>query len=78
MFIFGRRQQSLTVAIRTELSATIDRKINLTYAIIGSGLADATLARFFAAIEVGRIAEGGGLIQARTSLVFQNLIKYPM
>jgi 8-hydroxy-5-deazaflavin:NADPH oxidoreductase len=32
----------------------------------------------FAAIEVGRIAEGGRLIQARASLVFQNLIKYPL
>jgi 8-hydroxy-5-deazaflavin:NADPH oxidoreductase len=32
----------------------------------------------FAAIEVGRIAEGGRLIQARAALVFQNLIKYPM
>lgn len=32
----------------------------------------------FAAIEVGRIAEGGRLIQARAPLVFQNLIKYPM
>jgi len=32
----------------------------------------------FAAIELGRIAEGGRLIQARAPLVFQNLIKYPM
>ena len=32
----------------------------------------------FASIEVGRIAEGGRLIQARAPLVFQNLIKYPM
>jgi 8-hydroxy-5-deazaflavin:NADPH oxidoreductase len=32
----------------------------------------------FAAIEVGKIAEGGRLIQARAPLVFQNLIKYPM
>jgi hypothetical protein len=32
----------------------------------------------FAAIEVGKIAEGGRLIQARASLVFQNLIKYPL
>lgn len=32
----------------------------------------------FAPIEVGRIAEGGRLIQARASLVFQNLIKYPL
>jgi 8-hydroxy-5-deazaflavin:NADPH oxidoreductase len=32
----------------------------------------------FAAIEVGRIAEGGRLIQARAPLIFQNLIKYPM
>jgi 8-hydroxy-5-deazaflavin:NADPH oxidoreductase len=32
----------------------------------------------FAAIEVGRIAEGGRLIQARAPLVFQNLIKYPL
>ena len=32
----------------------------------------------FAAIEVGKIAEGGRLIQARAALVFQNLIKYPM
>ena len=32
----------------------------------------------FAAIELGRIAEGGRLIQARAALVFQNLIKYPM
>ncbi|TXN00170.1 NADP oxidoreductase coenzyme [Methylobacterium sp. WL64] len=32
----------------------------------------------FAPIEVGKIAEGGRLIQARASLVFQNLIKYPM
>ena len=32
----------------------------------------------FAAIEVGKIAEGGRLIQARAALVFQNLIKYAM
>jgi 8-hydroxy-5-deazaflavin:NADPH oxidoreductase len=32
----------------------------------------------FAAIEVGKIAEGGRLIQARGPLVFQNLIKYPL
>lgn len=32
----------------------------------------------FAPIEVGRISEGGRLIQARAPLVFQNLIKYPM
>jgi 8-hydroxy-5-deazaflavin:NADPH oxidoreductase len=32
----------------------------------------------FASIEVGKIAEGGRLIQARAALVFQNLIKYPM
>jgi 8-hydroxy-5-deazaflavin:NADPH oxidoreductase len=32
----------------------------------------------FAAIEVGKLAEGGRLIQARAPLVFQNLIKYPM
>lgn len=32
----------------------------------------------FAPIEVGKIAEGGRLIQARAPLVFQNLIKYPM
>jgi 8-hydroxy-5-deazaflavin:NADPH oxidoreductase len=32
----------------------------------------------FAAIEVGKIAEGGRLIQARAPLVFQNLIKYPL
>jgi 8-hydroxy-5-deazaflavin:NADPH oxidoreductase len=32
----------------------------------------------FAAIEIGKIAEGGRLIQARAPLVFQNLIKYPM
>jgi predicted dinucleotide-binding enzyme len=32
----------------------------------------------FAAIEVGKIAEGGRLIQARAPLVFQNLIKCPM
>ena len=31
-----------------------------------------------AAIEVGKIAEGGRLMQARAPLVFQNLIKYPM
>jgi 8-hydroxy-5-deazaflavin:NADPH oxidoreductase len=30
----------------------------------------------FAPIEVGKIAEGGRLIQARAPLVFQNLIKY--
>ncbi|WP_244481579.1 hypothetical protein [Rhizobium sp. Root1203] len=30
----------------------------------------------FAPIEVGRIAEGGRLIQARNALVFQNLIKF--
>jgi NAD(P)-dependent dehydrogenase (short-subunit alcohol dehydrogenase family) len=27
---------------------------------------------------VGKIAEGGRLIQARAALVFQNLIKYPL
>ena len=32
----------------------------------------------FAPIEVGKLAEGGRLIQARAPLVFQNLIKYPM
>jgi predicted dinucleotide-binding enzyme len=32
----------------------------------------------FAAVEVGKIAEGGRLIHARAPLVFQNLIKYPM
>ena len=32
----------------------------------------------FASIEVGRIAEGGRLIQARGPLVLQNLVKYPM
>ncbi|HEY2049928.1 MAG TPA: NAD(P)-binding domain-containing protein [Caulobacteraceae bacterium] len=31
----------------------------------------------FAAIEIGKIAEGGRLIQARAPLVFQNLVKYP-
>jgi 8-hydroxy-5-deazaflavin:NADPH oxidoreductase len=30
----------------------------------------------FAPIELGRIAEGGRLIQARNALVFQNLVKY--
>ncbi|HEY1857614.1 NADPH-dependent F420 reductase [Acidocella sp.] len=32
----------------------------------------------FAPIEVGKIAEGGRLIQARAPLVFQNFIKYPL
>jgi predicted dinucleotide-binding enzyme len=32
----------------------------------------------FAPVQVGKIAEGGRLIQARAALVFQNLIKYPM
>lgn len=32
----------------------------------------------FAPIELGRLAEGGRLIQARAPLVFQNLIKFPM
>jgi 8-hydroxy-5-deazaflavin:NADPH oxidoreductase len=32
----------------------------------------------FAPIQVGKIAEGGRLIQARAALVFQNLIKYPL
>ena len=32
----------------------------------------------FAPIQVGKIAEGGRLIQAREALVLQNLIKYPM
>ena len=32
----------------------------------------------FAPIEVGKIAEGGRLIQARAPLVFQDLIKYPL
>jgi hypothetical protein len=32
----------------------------------------------FAPIEVGKIAEGGRLIQARAALVFQNLVKYPI
>lgn len=32
----------------------------------------------FAPIEVGKIAEGGRLIQARAPLVFQNLVRYPM
>lgn len=45
--------------------------------------ASATVAKLaddlgFAPIEVGRIAEGGRLIQARAPLVFQNLVKYPM
>lgn len=30
----------------------------------------------FAAIQIGRIAEGGRLIQARNALVFQNLVKF--
>lgn len=30
----------------------------------------------FAAIEVGKIAEGGRLIQARNALVFQNLVRF--
>jgi 8-hydroxy-5-deazaflavin:NADPH oxidoreductase len=47
------------------------------------GDASATIAALaeslgFAAIEVGKIAEGGRLIQARGPLVFQNLIKYPL
>jgi predicted dinucleotide-binding enzyme len=45
--------------------------------------ASATVAKLaeslgFAPIEVGRIEEGGRLIQARAPLVFQNLIKYPL
>jgi 8-hydroxy-5-deazaflavin:NADPH oxidoreductase len=32
----------------------------------------------FAPIEIGKIAEGGRLVQARAPLVFQNLIKYPL
>ena len=32
----------------------------------------------FASIEVGKIADGGRLIQARGPLVLQNLVKYPM
>ena len=32
----------------------------------------------FAPIEVGRLAEGGRLIQARAALVLQNLIEFPM
>jgi hypothetical protein len=32
----------------------------------------------FAPIELGKIAEGGRLIQARALLVFRNLIKYPL
>ena len=32
----------------------------------------------FAPIEVGRLSEGGRLIQARAALVLQNLIKFPM
>jgi 8-hydroxy-5-deazaflavin:NADPH oxidoreductase len=32
----------------------------------------------FAPIQLGKIAEGGRLIQARAALVFQNLIKYPV
>ena len=45
--------------------------------------ASATVAKLaeslgFAPIEVGKIAEGGRLIQARAALVFQNLIKYPL
>jgi predicted dinucleotide-binding enzyme len=32
----------------------------------------------FAPIQLGKIAEGGRLIQARAALVFQNLIKYPL
>ena len=32
----------------------------------------------FAPIEVGKLAEGGRLIQARAPLVFQNLVQYPM
>ena len=45
--------------------------------------ASATVAKLaedlgFAPIEVGKIAEGGRLIQARGPLVLQNLIKYPL
>ena len=32
----------------------------------------------FAPIQVGKIAEGGRLIQAGAALVFQNLSKYPL
>jgi predicted dinucleotide-binding enzyme len=32
----------------------------------------------FAPIQVGKIAEGGRVIQARAALVFQSLIKYPL
>jgi 8-hydroxy-5-deazaflavin:NADPH oxidoreductase len=32
----------------------------------------------FAAIEVGKIAEGGRLIQARAPPVFEHLIEYPL
>jgi 8-hydroxy-5-deazaflavin:NADPH oxidoreductase len=32
----------------------------------------------FTPIQVGEIAEGGRVIQARAALVFQNLIKYPL
>jgi predicted dinucleotide-binding enzyme len=43
--------------------------------------ASATVARLaedlgFAPIEVGKIAEGGRLIQARNALVFQDLVKF--
>ncbi len=42
-----------------------------------SAVAHLSEALGFAPIELGKIAEGGRLIQARNALVFQNLIKYP-
>ncbi len=49
--------------------------ISSDHADASAAVADLTTALGYAPIEVGKIAEGGRLIQARNALVFQNLIK---
>ena len=51
--------------------------ISSDYADASSVVAKLSEAIGFASIELGKIAEGGRLIQARNALVFQNLVKYP-
>ncbi|WP_320198665.1 NADPH-dependent F420 reductase [Agrobacterium sp. rho-13.3] len=50
--------------------------ISSDHAEASAAVASLTQDLGFAPIEVGKIAEGGRLIQARNALVFQNLIKF--
>lgn len=50
--------------------------ISSDHADASASVAQLTQDMGFAPIEVGKIAEGGRLIQARNALVFQNLVKF--